>query len=101
MKKEFIDFASLSSGVSLLKFYAGWCQPCKVLGGVIDSIVSGGEFSSISFYDVDVDLFPDICMDLDISSVPTLLIVSGGQVLYRSTGVVMKGKLVSELEKYM
>lgn len=78
----------------LIKLYASWCGPCKVLDKMLK------EHSNIKYENVDIDT-PDgegLSVKYNVRSVPTMLIVDEeGNLVNRLTGV----PTVDELMKFV
>ena len=56
----------------VLKFYADWCQPCKMLSRVIEDVKDQIE---IPIEDVNIDENLFMAQHLNVRGVPTLVIV--------------------------
>ncbi|XBT18836.1 MAG: thioredoxin family protein [Candidatus Shikimatogenerans sp. AspAUS03] len=67
--KEFIN----SKKITLLKFYAKWCFPCKELKKTLKKIKKKFK-KNIKLISIDIDENLDISNKYDIQSVPTILI---------------------------
>lgn len=65
------------SGLSVLKFSAEWCAPCKRLQTIVDKMEK--EFPDIAIYNVDIDNDFEIAKKYSIKIVPTLLFFDGGK----------------------
>ena len=81
--------AKSGSGVVLVDFFATWCGPCKMLSPVIEEIAEECD-GSFAVYKVDIDDAEDTVMDLDIVSVPTLILFKDGVEAERMIGVQSK-----------
>lgn len=81
--------------VVLLDFYAEWCGPCSMLSPVIDEIAS--ERSDISVGKVNVDASPELAAKFGIYSIPTLVVMKGGEVLRKVSGARPKAKILELL----
>jgi thioredoxin 1 len=76
----------ISNGISLVKFSATWCGPCKVVAGTITKVKN--EFDKINFIDIDVDDHPDLAKEYQIRSVPTVILFRDGTEVDRLVGAV-------------
>jgi thioredoxin 1 len=69
--------------MKLMKFYAEWCGPCKVLSKTMEGI----DFGSVQVQEIDVDKNPELAMQYTVRGVPTLILLGDeGQILGRTTG---------------
>lgn len=81
--------------ITVKRFTAAWCGPCKQLSPVIEQLQR--EMSSVNFETIDVDASPDIAMRYDVRSVPTLIFEKGGQEVKRTLGAQTKASLISTI----
>ena len=81
----------------LIDFWAVWC-PCKAIAPVIDEIAS--EYAGkVKVGKVDVDQNQNIAMKYGVRSIPTLLVMKGGEVVNQIVGAVPKGNITEILEE--
>lgn len=66
----------------IIYYTASWCQPCKILGPIMESL--NGQ---INYLKVDVDSNPDLVIQHKVRSVPTLILVENGIEKNRLSGV--------------
>lgn len=79
--------------MKLIKFYAEWCAPCKLLGPVLDSIPHGFEVQEI-----DADNDRQSVVKYGVRGVPTLILIDDdGTELRRTVG----GKTKEQLEQWL
>lgn len=76
----------------LVDFWASWCGPCKMLSPVIDEIA--GERDDIKVGKVNVDEQPELAQKYGVMSIPTVLVIKGGEEVNKSVGAVPKKTLL-------
>lgn len=81
----------------LVDFHAGWCAPCKALGPTIDALAVEFEGRAV-VAKVDVDESPSLAQRYGVQSIPTLLVIKGGEVIGKRVGLAPRGDLAALLE---
>lgn len=81
----------------LLQFYAAWCMPCKALSPMVDMIEDRAQ-GRISVHRIDIDSNPEMVAEFEISSVPTLVMLKGGEEVWGFTGIMSPVELKREIE---
>ena len=83
--------ASLDTPV-LIDFWATWCGPCKTLGPILEKLAGeyGGAFRLAK---IDVDKEQQLGAAFQIRSVPTVILVKGGQLVDGFPGALPEGEL--------
>ncbi len=71
----------------LVSYSASWCGPCKALTPRLDELSK--QYPEFKFLKVDVDQNRDVVMELGITSVPTVMIYNGENLINRSNGAKM------------
>ncbi|MGI5984381.1 MAG: thioredoxin [Oscillospiraceae bacterium] len=79
----------------LIDFWASWCGPCRMLSPVVDEIAE--ERTDIKVCKINVDDEPELAGRFGVMSIPTLVVLIGGQLRNKSVGVVPKDKILSML----
>ncbi len=82
----------------LIDFYAEWCDPCKWVVPVLEE-VSNHFMGRIRFGKIDIDHHPAISKELAILSVPTLILFSNQNEIWRMRGFEPAPALIRTLEK--
>lgn len=70
--------------MKVLKFYADWCGPCKMLSNILADVESPVEIEEI-----DIDVKPEIAIKYHVRGVPTLILIDDAEnVVRRQSGVI-------------
>lgn len=80
----------------LLDFWAAWCGPCRMLSPTVDEIADQRE--DIKVGKINVDDEPELAERFGIMSIPTLVIVKGGEPVGQSVGVRPKEDILEMIE---
>jgi thioredoxin 1 len=83
--------------VTVKKFSAVWCGPCRALTPVMNEIK--GNFSNVKFEEYDIDEYSDITEEYGVRSVPTVIIVKDGIEVNRFTGLSSKMAYVNAINE--
>ncbi len=87
-----------SSVPVLIDFWAPWCQPCLKLAPVIDELAT--DFvGRAKVAKLDIDSAMELALKFDINSIPTVIIMKGGQPVARIGGISAKAAYAQALEK--
>lgn len=72
------DFmTTISKGISIIKFTAEWCGPCKSLEPVMEKLQDEAQ---VAVYEVDIDDNPELVNAFGIRAVPTVIAFNDGKV---------------------
>ena len=69
----------------LVDFWATWCGPCRMIAPVIESIAEKFD-GRIKVGKVNVDEEPEISLEYNIASIPTVMIFKNGEEVSKSIG---------------
>lgn len=78
-------------------FSAVQCGPCKMFKPTVQAVSAE---LGIGINYVDVDQQTDLAQRYGISSVPTIIVENGGNVVYRNSGVMSKPQLTQVLSQF-
>jgi len=71
--------------LTLVKYSADWCGPCKVLSPILESVITG--YPDINVGEVNIDVHSDLAVKDGIRGVPTIVFYKNGQVLDKMVGL--------------
>ena len=75
----------------LVKIGTQWCGPCKMVQKNIEDIEKF--YTDVYFIEVDADSADDIVDEFGVRSVPVVLLIENGEVIYKSTGLLTQTQL--------
>ena len=90
------DVESRSSVPVLVDLWAPWCGPCRFVGPILEEL-SREYAGRLKVVKVNVDDNQRTAMRFDARSIPTLVVVKGGQVVDRIVGALPKDQLAQRL----
>jgi len=81
----------------VLYFTAAWCGPCKMFKPTVQAVSAE---TGVGINYIDVDQQTDLAQKYNVSSVPTIIVENGGNVVYRNSGVMSKPQLTQVLSQF-
>lgn len=97
---EFEKKVLQSDDLILVDFFANWCNPCKHMSSILDEILPeiGGTFT---VYKVDVDKEPELTLQHNVTTIPTLFVYKNGDNKMIDPDVDTKEWLLESLKEWM
>ena len=84
----------------LVDFWAEWCVPCHTLSPIVESVAEHfGDRLKVGKMNVEQNEGTPV--QYDVRSLPTLLVLKGGQVAEQRLGLVTKENLIKLLEPHL
>lgn len=96
--KEIFEQEVLQSDIPVLvDFWATWCGPCKMIAPIVKEIADEYD-GKILVGKVNVDEEPDLTMQYNVSSIPTLMVFKNGQLVNKAVGYREKDEILKMLK---
>ncbi|MCC6492442.1 MAG: thioredoxin [Pirellulales bacterium] len=83
----------------VLDVWAAWCGPCRMLAPIVDELASDLA-GRVKFAKLNLDENRRTADRFQVSSIPTLLVFSGGELVDEIVGLVPKGQLAARLQRF-
>jgi thioredoxin 1 len=96
----FDETVNSSLSTVVVDLWAEWCGPCKQITPILEEIAA--EYADdLLVTKVNVDENPDIAVRFGVQSIPTLLVIDGGELQKKIVGAKGKGALLEELDEFL
>lgn len=78
-------------GIVLLDWWAAWCGPCRMFAPTYEKVAKN--HPDIAFGKVDTEAQQELAATFDIRSIPTLMILRDGVLLFSQPGALPEAAL--------
>ncbi|GAA2103034.1 thioredoxin [Actinomadura alba] len=94
---ENFDEVAQGDGIVLVDFWAGWCAPCRRFAPVFEQ--SAERHSDIVFAKVDTEAEGELAQRFNVSSIPTLMAIRDGVIVFAEPGALPEPVLENVIEQ--
>ena len=94
--KDNFESVKQSEKTVLLDFYADWCGPCRMVSPLVDEIAE--EHPEYLVGKINVDEEGELAAAFGVTSIPTLVVMKGGEVVSQSAGARPKNQILDMLK---
>ena len=96
INKEHLTETVENNGVVLLDFWAEWCAPCRMFGPVFERVSE--KYPDAVFGKVNTEQQRELAAGFEISSIPTLMALRDGVIVFAQPGALRKEEFVEVVE---
>ncbi|MEM1282245.1 MAG: thioredoxin [Chlamydiota bacterium] len=90
--------AEISSGVTLVDFFADWCGPCRMIAPIVEELANEMN-GKAKVGKLDIESSQNVTAKYQVTSIPTIILFKDGEEANRVVGVRDKAALQSLIEE--
>lgn len=87
------------NGITVCKFGATWCQPCKTMDKTLDVVAK--KYPEIKVLHLDVEENTELATEFQVTSIPATFVLVNGELKERLVGAVPEKKISSVLDEFV
>jgi thioredoxin 1 len=87
----------VGKGIALVDFWAAWCGPCRMFAPIFERVSE--KHPDIVFAKVDTEAEVDLAAQFDITSIPTIMAIRDGVIVYAQPGALPEQAVEMLIEK--
>ncbi|RAY16046.1 thiol reductase thioredoxin [Actinomadura craniellae] len=97
LTEKTFDAVAQGEGIVLVDFWATWCPPCRRFGPVFEK--SSETHPDIVFGKIDTDAEQGLAQRFDVRSIPTVMAIRDGVIVYSEARALSPRALESVIER--
>ncbi len=79
------------SGLSVVKFGADWCGPCRTMEPILKSLAK--KHDEVDIYEVNIEADPELAREYGVRGIPAVFLIKDGQVVDSFVGLKGEGEI--------
>ncbi len=84
--------------IIIVDFYADWCGPCRNLKPIFEEVAQELK-DKYAFAKINIDICQEVAKQYQVSSLPTIAIISNGKIIDKIVGLTSKKTLLEKIEQ--
>ena len=88
-------------GVIVIKFWGPKCSHCKTFRPIYENVAKSPELSKATFTSIDTSQEFDLSGDFQVQSLPTIMILKDGKLVFNNPGTMTQNQLKSAVLSFL
>ena len=88
---------TVGSGTVLVDFWAPWCNPCRMLGTILEQVAKEAA-DDVVIGKVNIDDNKELAAKFEVVNIPRMFLYKDGKVVQEFNGIQSKPKLLDALK---
>lgn len=97
LSEQNFDEAVAEHDFLVINFVAKWCSPCRIFRTVLTD--AAGKHRDVSFAVVDIEDEPELSAAFGVESIPTIVVIRGGAVVFSHPGALSDAALADVIRQ--
>lgn len=97
-KSELLNKESQSNDLVMVEFYADWCPHCQRMKPVVKEFEEKSKGNLGLLVRINIDEEEKLANEYEVDTIPTFILMRGGQELWRKSGELTMDQLEKALE---
>ena len=97
LTKDTFEDTVIGDGIVLVDWWASWCGPCMSFAPVFEE--ASERHADVTFAKVDTEAEPVLAQEFNIRSIPTIMAIREGVVVFQQAGALPERALESLIEQ--
>lgn len=96
---EEFDAEAQSEGLTVAKFWAAWCGPCRSFAPVVEEVAEQvGPLAT--FVNVNIEDVPDLASRYQIRSIPAMVFIKDGVLVETHVGSIPASEIRAKVDEH-